>query len=321
MNLAVLSFRDLEYVTAVADNLHFGKAAAACAVSQPTLSAQVRKLEDYIGFDIFERTGRTVLVTERGAEVVAQARVILHEGRRLYEISQASAEPLTGTFRLGIIATLGPYVTPLLLQPIRERFPRLRLVLTEGLTHHLTQALETGDIDAMLASPPLRSPDLTELPLFHEDLVLAVPRDHRLATVPQVHLQDILLDELILLNEGHCLRDQALALYPDRHPKQGEHLQAASLESLRQMVGAGIGCALLPRLAVQVGGLLDDMVAYRMIRGDLPRRAVSLFHRSSFGRIRDIRVLRDLIRDVMQALGTVTVHGRPGGDALPAIPP
>ncbi len=310
MNLAALSFRDLEYVVAVADNLHFGKAATACSVSQPTLSAQLRKLEEYIGFDIFERTGRIILVTERGSDVVQQARIILHEGRRLYEIVQAGNEPLTGTFRLGLIATLGPYVTPLLLQPVRERFPRLQLVFSEGLTQHLLQALEAGEVDAVLATSPLRGPELMELPLFHEDLILVVPRNHPLATAPHIGLDDIDPDELILLNEGHCLRDHVLSLFPARQ-KGMRALQAAGVESLRQMVGAGIGCTLLPRLAVQVGALLDDMVAYRIIRTDPPRRSVSMFHRASFGRIRDARLLRDLLRDALHAAGTVTVHGRP----------
>ena len=308
--LAALSFRDLEYVVAIADHLHFGKAAAACAVSQPTLSAQLRKLEDYIGFDIFERTGRTVLVTSRGREIVHQARVILGEGRRLFDIVDASAEPLTGAFRLGLVATLGPYVTPLLLQPLRDTLPRLTVEMSEGLTHHLAQALESGEIDALLASSPLRGADLAELRVFRENFVLAVPRGHRLATASQVCLADVRADELMLLNEGHCLREQILALFPERR-RMGRHLQAAGLESMRQMVGAGMGCALLPQLSVQVGALADDLVAYRVLGPSPPARSVSLFYRSGFGRIREVRALRDLIRDTLHATGTVAVEGRP----------
>jgi LysR family hydrogen peroxide-inducible transcriptional activator len=316
MNLAALSFRDLEYVVAVADNLHFGKAATACAVSQPTLSVQLRKLEEYIGCEIFERAGRTVFVTERGGELVEQARIILREGRKLYEMVQASNEPLTGLFRLGLIASLGPYFTPLLLEPLRDRFPRLQMVFSEGLTRHLMQSLDVGEVDAVLAAPPLGGPELMELPVFQEDLVLAVSRNHKLATAPVVSLEDINPDELILLNEGHCLREQTLALFPVQ-PKGMRRLQAAGIESLRQMVGAGIGCALLPRLAVQVGSLLDDMVAYRMIRAEPPKRSISLFHRTSFGRTRDVRVLRDVIREALQAVGTVTVHGPASATAGP----
>jgi LysR family hydrogen peroxide-inducible transcriptional activator len=313
MNLAGLSFRDLEYLVAVADHLHFGKAATACAVSQPTLSAQIRKLEDYLGVQVFERASRSVMVTDQGATMLDQARTILMEGRRLLEMAQSGTEPLGGNFRLGVISTLGPYIAPIILQPLRQRFPRLRLMLTEGLTYPLVRALEAGDLDALLASSPVRDIELSELPVFHESFVLAVPRDHRLAVIDRVRAEDIDPDELILLNEGHCLREHTLSLFPgcQRAVNSGMAVQAASLETLRQMIGAGIGCSLLPQLAVQVGTLLDDMVAYRLIRSGLPGRNISLFHRPSFGRIREVRLLRDVIRDAMVGLGTVQVHGRP----------
>ena len=313
MNIAGLSFRDLEYVIAVADHLHFGKAATACSVSQPTLSSQLRKLEDQLGIEVFERTGRAVLVTARGAAVIAQARVILNEGRRLQEIAHEGAEPLSGTYRLGVISTLSPYLTPVLLHAVRDRFPRLRLLLTEGLTHHLAQSLEAGELDAVLAAPPVRNAELTELPLFQEGLVLALPRAHRLARQNQIRAADLSLGDMILLNEGHCLRAQAMALFPDhraRRHRAEDCVQAPGLESLRQMVGAGLGYGLMPQLAAQLGTVLDEAVVYRQIEGAQPRRGISLFHRPSFGRIRDTRLLRDLIRDTMMSIGTVTLQGR-----------
>ena len=309
MNFAALSFRDLEYAAAIAEHLHFGRAAVACGVSQPTLSGQIRKLEEYIGFELFERSGRSVMVTARGTSFLLQAKVILDEGRRLFDVIAAGAEPLTGTFRLGLISTLGPCVTPLLLQPLRDSFTRLRMVLSEGLTQHLVQALESGEIDAMLATSPLRGGEVEELPVFRESLVLAVPRRHRLAVAPHVALADIDPGELILLNDGHCLFDHTLALFPGIR-KPARHLQAAGIESLRQMVGAGMGCALLPQLAVQIGALADDMVAYRTLGAAPPERRVSLFYRTSFGRIRDVRALRDLVRDTLHETGTVRVEGR-----------
>ena len=319
MNLAGLSFRDLEYLVAVGEHRHFGKAAVACAVSQPTLSAQVRKLEDYLGVQVFERASRSVMVTERGADILAQCRAILAEGRRLLEMAQSRAEPLGGQFRLGVISTLAPYVAPVLLHPLRERFPNLRLNLMDGMVHNLVRALEAGELDALLASSPLRDIELSELPVFHESFVLAVPRDHRLAIIERVTLQDVPPEELILMGEGHCLREQTLALFPaaQRAAQAGSGLQATSLETMRQMIGAGMGCSLLPQLAVQIGTLLDDMVAYRLIRAPaLPGRDISLFHRPSFGRIREVRLLRDMLRDAMAALGTVRVHGRPETRAL-----
>ncbi len=318
MNLAGLSFRDLEYVVAVAENLHFGRAALACSVSQPTLSAQIKKLEEYLGFEIFERANRTVLLTERGTGAVAQARIILSEGRRLMEQAQASGEPLSGTFRLGVISTLGPYIFPLLLKPLREQFPKLRLLISEGLTWPLVQQLEAGSLDAILAASPVREAELSELPIFFESFVLAVPRDHPLATVDAVRQADIATEELILLNEGHCLRDQVLTMCPtrDRGARTGDALQASSLETLRQMVGAGIGCTILPRLSVAVGALLDDMVAYRRFSdapvdgvSSEPGRTIALVHRQSFGRIREARLLREAIRNALASAGIVRILG------------
>ncbi|WP_207536833.1 LysR substrate-binding domain-containing protein [Sabulicella rubraurantiaca] len=311
MNLAGLSLRDLEYVSAVAEHRHFGRAAAACGVSQPTLSGQLRKLEEFLGLEIFERSPRGVLVTARGEEVVAQARRILSEARRLFEVVRTGAEPLTGVVRLGVISTLGPYLVPFLLRPLRDRFPRLRLLLIEGNTRPLIRQLEEGELDAVLATGPLGESDLTELPLFREELALAVPRDHALAQVEEVRPEDIPVSELILLSEGHCLRDQTLGFCPNRL-REGDHaLQAASLESLRQMIAAGSGVSLIPQLAIQVGALLDDMVAYRRVAGGVFGRDVALFHRPSFGRIRDIRLLRQAIGEILAEQSGVRVH-RPG---------
>ncbi|MBY0338837.1 MAG: LysR family transcriptional regulator [Acetobacteraceae bacterium] len=307
MNLAGLSLRDLEYVTAVAEHLHFGRAALACGVSQPTLSGQLRKLEDFLGVEIFERSPRGVLVTSRGEEVVAQAKRILAEARRLFEVVRIGAEPLSGTFHLGVITTLGPYLMPFLLRPLRERFPNLRLVLVEGHTRPLVRQLEEGELDGLLAATPVAEAELTALPLFREELVLAVPRDHALAQVETVHNDDIPARELILLNEGHCLREQALEVCPARLRESERDLQAASLESLRQMIAAGIGCSLMPQLAVQVGALLDDMVAYRRIQGSRHAREIALFHRPSFGRIRDIRLLRQAIGEILAEQSAVRV--------------
>ncbi len=330
MNFAGLSFRDLEYVVNLAELRHFGRAAQACSVSQPTLSAQVRKLEEFLGLEIFERNARQVLVTQRGAAVVEQARRILAEGRRLEEVVQAGGEPLSGAFRLGVLDTLGPYLVPLLLHPLRARVPRLRLLIQEGRGAALLAALERGDADAVLLAAPPRDGEVTALPLFREELVLAVPRDHALATAQAVALADVPVAELILSAEGQCLRDQVLALLPARARlvRPDDDLQAASLETLRQMVAAGIGCGFLPQLAVQVGSLLDDMVAYRRVvcaeqpappglspavpRQPAPWRDVAVIHRASFGRIRDIRLLRDAMRDRLAEASAVQVAGRAG---------
>jgi len=311
MNLAGLSLRDLEYITAVAEHLHFGRAALSCGVSQPTLSGQLRKLEEFLGVEIFERSPRGVLVTRRGAEVVAQAKRIIAEARRLFEVVRIGAEPLTGTLRLGVISTLGPYLVPFLLKPLRARYPELKLLLTEGHTRVLVRQLEEGELDALLAASPVSEAELTELPLFREELALAVPRDHPLAQTEQVNPEDIPVAELILLAEGHCLREQAMQLCPSRLREGSSDLQAASLETLRQMIAAGSGVSFMPQLAIQVGALLDDMVAYRRITGGKHMRDVALFHRPSFGRLRDIRLLRQTIGEILAEHSAVRVH-KPG---------
>jgi len=311
MTLAGLSLRDLEYITAVAEHLHFGRAAQSCGVSQPTLSGQLRKLEEFLGVEIFERSPRGVLVTRRGEEVVAQAKRIISEARRLFEVVRIGAEPLTGTLRLGVISTLGPYLVPFLLKPLRARYPELKLLVTEGHTRALVRQLEEGELDALLATSPVGEAELTELPLFREELALAVPRDHPLAQVEAVSPEDIPVAELILLAEGHCLREQAMQLCPSRLREGSPDLQAASLETLRQMIAAGSGVSFMPQLAIQVGALLDDMVAYRRIKGGRHMRDVALFHRPSFGRIRDIRLLRQSIGEILAEQSAVKVH-KPG---------
>jgi LysR family hydrogen peroxide-inducible transcriptional activator len=307
MTLAGLSLRDLEYLLAVAEHLAFGRAAQACSVSQPTLSAQIRKVEDLLHVEVFERTPRGVLLTTRGAEVVAQARIVVAEARRMFEVAAAGAGPMEGGFRLGVISTLGPYLVPFLLKPLRERFPRLKLMLSEGMTRQLARQVEEGELDAILAASPLTGVDLTELRLFREEFVLAVPRDHALATVERVRLPDVPVTDLILLSEGHCLRDQALAVCGGSVGEDRPELQAASLETLRQMVAAGVGVSFIPQLAVQIGALLDDMVAYRRVDDGAIGRDISLFHRTGFSRIRDARLLRQAIRDILGAQSAVKV--------------
>jgi LysR family hydrogen peroxide-inducible transcriptional activator len=311
MNLQAFSLRDLEYLVAVGEHLSFGRAAQACAVSQPTLSAQVRKVEEAIGVEVFERGPRGAIVTGRGAEVLAQARIVLAEARRMFEVAAAGAEPLVGTFRLGVISTLGPYLVPFLMKPLRARFPDLRLLISEGLTRSLVRQLEEGEIDALFAATPLGGGELIALKLFREEFALTVPRDHKLARQEKVELADIPPEELILLSEGHCLRDQTLAICPDRLREDRPELQAASLESVRQMIASGVGVSLLPQLAVQNGTLLDDLVAYRRIGDGEIAREIALLHRPGFARIRDARLLRAAVREILAHSSGVKVHQGP----------
>src|SRR6267142_2398433 len=208
MNISSLTLRDLEYLVAVADQQHFGKAAESCNVSQPALSAQIRKVEDFLGLQLFERSNRSVVITAAGELVARQARVVLEEARKILTLAQTTNRPLSGSFRLGAIATLGPYLMPYLLEGLRKRFPKLGLLMKEGLTDHLIADLRTGALDAVLAAPTFADDGLKLIPLFHEPFLLAAPKAHELASKEPLRVKDLHSEDMVLLEDGHCLRDQ-----------------------------------------------------------------------------------------------------------------
>lgn len=282
--LAGLSLRDLEYAVSVAETRHFGRAAERCGVSQPALSEQIRKLEALLGVALFERLARRVEVTAQGAVLLAQARSVMREARGLLDLAQQQAAPLSGPLRVGVIATLGPYYLPGVLRDVRGRFPELVLRLQEGRTAGLVAALEQGELDAALIALPAPSDNLACQPLFFEPFLLACPLGHPLLEAPDLSIEALRGGELLLLEEGHCLRDQALALCAVPRGER-EARFASSLEMLRHMIAAGEGFSLLPQLAVQgrtdLGGLiglrrLDDGAVGRQIglawRATDPRR-------------------------------------------------
>ncbi|PWC60505.1 LysR family transcriptional regulator [Azospirillum sp. TSH7] len=303
MNLSGLSLRDLEYVVAVAELRHFGRAAERCAVSQPSLSAQIRKLEEALGLSLFERTSRKVLLTLRGEAIVAQARVVLEEARRLLTLADGSDGALTGRLRLAAIHTLGPYLFPHILPALRTTWPDLTLILSEGRTDSLLEELRDGRLDAVLLALPVEGDGLAAEPLFFEPFLLAHPAGHRLCAIPGLSLSDLDPAELLLLEEGHCLRDQALAACGLSARGGGVH--ATGLETLRHMVAAGAGCTLMPVLAVKGAAKGEDgraatvggLVEYRAFDGPHPPgRVIGLVWRASDPRDRGLRQLADLLR-------------------------
>ena len=249
-----MTLRELRYLVALADLGHFGRAAEACHVSQPTLSTQLRKLEESLGVALFERTNRTLHVTPVGGQIVAKARWVLAEADSIVALARRRTAPLTGPLDLGVIPTLGPYLLSWLLPPLERAFPDLRLVVHEDLTGRLLERLGTHRIDAALLALPIDDRELNTLPLFDEPFFLALPPGHRLAgTGATVSQSDLRREHLLLLSEGHCFRDQALAVCgfetpPDRD--RGTDVRAASLETIRRMVAAGMGCTLLPAMAL-----------------------------------------------------------------------
>ena len=279
MNLSGLSLRDLEYVVAVAEEMHFGRAAERCNVSQPTLSVQVRKLEGALGLALFERSNRRVLLTESGQAIVRQARTVLAEAQRLLALaSEGKGSPLTGRLALAAIQTLGPYFFPLILRPLRTAFPLLSLSLSESRTAEIVDGLREGRIDAALVSLPLNHGGLAISPLFIEPFHLACPAEHSLAQGGGLSAGSIAGPDLLLLDEGNCLRDQAIAACGGGS-SVGRH--ATSLETLRSMVAAGAGYTLLPALAVPAAPDPSGLTVVRSFDVDGPGRTIALAWRAS----------------------------------------
>ena len=293
-----MTLRELRYLVTLADVGHFGRAAQLCHVSQPTLSTQLRKLEESLGVALFERTNRTLRVTPVGERIVAKARWMLAEADSIVALARRRAAPLTGPFDLGVIPTLGPYLLPWLLPPLERAFPDLELVVHEDLTDRLLERLGTREIDAALLALPIDDGELNTLPLFDEPFFLALPPGHRLAgTGATVSQSDLRREHLLLLSEGHCFRDQALAACgfetpPDRD--RGTDVRAASLETIRRMVAAGMGCTLLPAMALAGAG--EHALEVCPLDVEACRR-IGLVWRQSYPRAIDVEYLAGTIRD------------------------
>ncbi len=295
-----MNLRDLRYLVAVAEQRHFGRAAALCHVSQPTLSAQLKKLEGRLGVTLLERTNKSVTVTPLGEAVVQRARAALEQADAILEIAQAGRDPMAGPLTLGVIPTLGPYLLPWILAPIVRRFPALELMLREDLTDHLLDQLQAHEIDAALMALPVADPDLAALPLFDEPFWVAFPPGHRFAGRAGVAEKDLLAEDLLLLAEGHCLRDQALSvcgLSEVAPAGRVGNLQATSLETLRQMVAAGYGCTLLPALALQAPRTRRSPVDATPMRAAAASRRIAIVHRRSFPRVACLEQLAAYIRE------------------------
>lgn len=285
-----MNLRDLEYLVAVADLQHFGRAAEHCHVSQPTLSMQIRKLEDYLGVILFERTNKSVLVTPIGAEIAQQARQVLRGAQDIRLLARHAQEPLAGEFHLGVFPTLAPYLLPLIVPALHQALPKLKLLLVEEKTDRLIDMLLAGSLDGALLALPVSEPQLISAPVFVDPFMLAVPEGHQLAERQGVTTEDLATEPLLLLDEGHCLRAQALELCALAHASEHQAFRATSLETLRHMVAAGVGVTLIPRIAMKPGDGLSyipfaDPSVARTI-GMVWRKGIS--REALLGRIREI---------------------------------
>jgi LysR family hydrogen peroxide-inducible transcriptional activator len=291
-----VNLRDLGYLVAVADERHFGRAADACFVSQPTLSTQIKKLERELGVELIERNPRRITLTDAGERVVERARVILSEAQDIRNIALQAQDPESGSIQLGLFPTIAPYLLPHVVPNIHQRFPKLELLLVEEKTEVVLERLRDGDLDAAIVALPVAADGLCSEPLFSEDFLLAVPAEHPLAGVTDPVDVSVLADEhVLLLEEGHCLRDQALAVCRLGGASEQSGFRATSLETLRQMVAAGVGVTLLPQLAVQPPVPPSADIALLRFTEPVPQRRIAMFWRES-------SVYRDLLPKVAKVI-------------------
>lgn len=276
-----MNLRSLEYLVALADHRHFGRAADAVFVTQPTLSAQVKKLETELGVELVERRARGVLLTDVGEQVVARARVLLAEAENIRALARLSEDPEAGSLRLGVFPTLGPYLLPHVVPEVRRRFPRLELLLVEEKSEVLLAQLREGRLDAALLAMPNPAPGLHEEPLFDEEFLLAVPTGHELAGKQSVATSALAGQSVLLLDEGHCLREHALSVCHLAGASERIGFRATSLETLRQMVASGTGVTLLPRLSVSAPVPESPDIALVRLGAPSPSRRIALYWRTS----------------------------------------
>ncbi|MBR9973100.1 hydrogen peroxide-inducible genes activator [Magnetospirillum sulfuroxidans] len=293
------TLRQLRYLTALAEHLHFGRAAEACLATQSTLSAGLQELETILGVTLVERTKRKVMLTPLGEDVVVRARVVLRGAEDIADLAAASTEALSGPLRLGVIPTIAPYLLPQVLPHLRQVHPNLRLYLREDLTARLLERLATGDLDAALIALPWVSGEIETVHIADDAFVLACPPGHALAARPNLRAADLIGQDLLLLEEGHCLRDHALSACHLPGPAKGEGVLGTSLATLVQMVANGLGITLLPEMAVKSGVLAGTEVVTRPLM-DAGSRGIGLAWRPSSPRKAEFRLLAEALKAGLQ---------------------
>ncbi len=289
-----MNLRDLEYLVALGTTGHFGRAAERCHVSQPTLSAQLRKLEEFLGVALVERRPRRVALTAAGEAVVERARRMLRDADDIRSLARASQDPLAGSLKVGLIPTLGPYLLPRVAPRIAKALPKLQLLLHEYQTAPLIERTLAGELDLAILALPAETRGLVTRTLFEESFFVAMPKAHRLAARKRVKGADLEGETLLLLEEGHCLRDQALEVCAHVGTEE-QAFRATSLETLRQMVAAGLGLTLLPRLAAEGPFASTRSLAVRPFAAPSPNRVIGAAWRRSTSRAEAIRAVCDIV--------------------------
>jgi LysR family transcriptional regulator, hydrogen peroxide-inducible genes activator len=294
-----VTLTELRYIVAVARQRHFGKAAEACFVSQPTLSVAVKKLEAELGLALFERGPGEVSVTPAGQKIVEQAQRVLEEAARIREIAAAGRDPLAGALRLGAIYTIGPYLLPKLIPILRRAAPALQLHIQENFTHVLSGMLRSGEVDVILIALPFQEPGIETRAVYDEPFLVAVPKGHPWESRKRVTSEELANESLLLLGEGHCFRDQVLDICSVVRTRDRSSLartvEGGSLETIRQMVASGVGVTVLPANSVSGAGGAGDLIRVVPFGRPVPTRRVGLAWRRSFPRPEAIEALRKAI--------------------------
>ena len=294
-----MTLTELRYIVAVARERHFGRAAEACFVSQPTLSVAIKKLEEELDVKLFERGSNEVSVTPLGEEIVRQAQTVIEQAAGIKEIARRGKDPVSGPLRLGVIYTVGPYLLPDLVRQAIERMPRMPLMLQENFTAKLLDMLRTGELDAAILAEPFPDAGLATAPLYDEPFMVAVPKKHPLARRKRIPADELKKETMLLLGTGHCFRDHVLEVCPEyaqfSSNSDGIHksFEGSSLETIKYMVASGMGLTVVPQLSVPVEP--DKHVAYVPFSDPVPTRRVVLVWRRTFTRYEAIAALRNAI--------------------------
>jgi LysR family hydrogen peroxide-inducible transcriptional activator len=294
-----MNLKDLKYLVALADTGHFGKAAERTFVSQPTLSAQLKKLEDYLGVKLVERQPKNVKLTEVGRQIVVRARRMLDEGDQIIALARNNTDPFVGKLKMGLIPTIGPYLLPRVMQKLRKALPHLGLMLYEHQTEALLRRLRDGEIDLGIMALPVAQEGMETRALYDEAFTVALPNNHPLAAKTAIKVADLKGQTLLLLEDGHCLRDQALEVCSRIEVHEAEDFRATSLETLRQMVIAGLGITLLPETAVESPFGSQRGLSIRQFVKPAPTRTVGAVWRKTSTRAPAIGAVCDVLDGVM----------------------
>jgi LysR family hydrogen peroxide-inducible transcriptional activator len=296
-----MTLTELKYIVAVARERHFGRAADACFVSQPTLSVAIKKLEDELGVKLFERRSNEVTLTASGERIIVQAQRVLDEAGRIKEIARQGKDPLAGALRVGVIYTIGPYLLPALVRQLLKDAPQMPLLLNENFTVKLLELVKNGEIDVAILALPLPDTGMMLQPVYDEPFMVAVPRGHAWAARKSIASEDLKKETMLLLGTGHCFRDHVLEVCPElsRFSAAAEGIQktfeGSSLETIRHMVASGLGVTVLPMTSVPEKPPRDSLIDYRPFKSPVPDRRVVLVWRKSFTRTPAIEALRKAI--------------------------